>query len=322
MDRLSTILLSVSLLVVLSASGCTTIPSGGSTGVEVLEFSAAFSEVSPGEPILFDMRFKNMGSEPAEEVFAELLGLDEDWFASSKDYQGNRDLHGEILPRQTQCQYDGDKMVLLPPSSFYGTDGAEGTCSWLYKAPASFPSGFSPTYKVTGRVFYNYKTHLVKSITVFPVNELLSFKESGRTIPTSTTSSSVSPITITAEAQNPIRVWNTEKATFPIKITVSNTGGGMACESSFACKKASPGGPKWNQVKLSIKPTRGLGVDCEEFGSSEESILEVWPNRDNSIVCEIEILGLSELTAHEERIISIQAEYGYFKDVLTEITII
>jgi hypothetical protein len=83
---------------VLAASGCTTTVQTGS-GVVIQEFTPGFTEIYPSEPIVFYLKFKNTGSVEATNVFAEVLGLDEDWAASSSG-DGNVLKDGEVLPRQ------------------------------------------------------------------------------------------------------------------------------------------------------------------------------------------------------------------------------
>jgi hypothetical protein len=300
-------------LLTVAVSGCTSIQSG--SGVVIEEFTPGFSEVYPGEPVTFLLKFKNLGSVEATSVHAELLGLDEDWAASSQGL--GRIVNGEMLPQETQCQYTGSGFSLTPPDLFYGTEGETGTCTWKYSAP-EIPSGMGPTYDITARLYYNYRTDLVKSFTLASTDELLKLKQQGRGIPASTVSSTRSPVSIKAETIDPIRFWEGQ-ITFPLKITISNTGGGMACLKGM-CKKEGDG-HEWNRLTLSIDSMSGqLDVDC--FGYEDGGIIEVWPNRDNAIVCDILATDLSQITGYEERMLTISAEYGYFTDAGASVTIL
>lgn len=308
----------LALLFTLAVSGCTT-PVQTGNGVVIEEFAPAFSqEVYSGEPVTFLLKFKNFGSVEATKVHAELLGLDEDWAAASANIKDNVIVNGEVLPREERCRYTGSGFSLKPPDLFYGTEGEVGTCTWKYNVP-DIPAAMNPTYDITARVFYTYRTDLVKSFTLASTGELLNLKEQGRSIPTSTVSSTRSPITIVADSQSPIRFWEEEgSVTFPLKITFSNSGGGMVCLRD-RCKKSSPGGHKWNQLEYSIEPLgEGIRVDC--FG--HEKTLEVWPNRDNTIVCDIEASGLSQITGYEERLLQISAVYSYFADAKSSVAIL
>jgi len=301
------------LAAVVVASGCTNPSLQTGDGVAIQEFTPGFSEVYPGEPVTFLLKFKNIGSVEATGVFAELLGLDEDWAASSSGL--GTILNNEMLPQEAKCQYPnmGNHFSMKPPDLFYGTEGETSTCTWKYKAPP-VPGGFGVTYPITARLFYSYRTAIVKSFTILSTGELTRYNQQGKTVPSSTVSSTRSPITITAEAMDPIRFWE-GSITFPIAITFSNTGGGMVCLKDH-CKKTN--GQEWNQLGFSIKEiSKGVKVDC--FGRNE---IEVWPNRDNTIVCDVTVSDTSQITGHEERIISISADYSYFTDAEASITVL
>jgi hypothetical protein len=314
----------LALLITLAVSGCTQ-PVQTGYGVVIEEFTPAFAEVYPEEPIVFLLKVKNVGSVKAEAVHAEVLGLDEDWATSSEGYGQGPVYRGEKLPEEELCRYTGSGFDLKSPDLFYGTEGQVATCTWKYKAP-DIPSGFKPTYDITARVFYTYRTDVVKSFTLASADELFNLKEQGKNIPTGTVSSTRSPVSITAESVDPIRVWSERgSASIPLKITISNTGGGMVCLMG-KCKKT--GGEEWNKLTLHIKPLSKnliLGSECSGFGSSEvssENTVEVWPNRDNTIICEIEATELSSIVGQEERMLQISAVYSYFTDAESSITIL
>jgi hypothetical protein len=215
-----------------------------------------------------------------------------------------------------------DHLTLKAPDVTYGTEGETATCTWMYRAPG-IPEGMNPEYPITARVFYDYRTDVVKSLTLTPAKELLSYNQQGRALPTGTVSSTRSPISIKAESRSPIRFWDSGDISFPLAITVSNTGGGMVCLRDH-CKKASAGGHEWNQLTLKIIPlSDGLAVsdECERFTGSG-STLEVWPGRDNTIICNIEASGLDSIVGHEERMLGISAEYGYFTDEHASVTVL
>ncbi len=312
----------LSVLSVIAVSGCTGQVNTGN-GVVIEEFTPGFTEIYPGEPVVFYLKFRNAGSVDATNVFAEVLGLDEDWALSSSGIDGNRILRGEVLPRESLCQYDRtEHHTLMAPDMTYGTEGESATCTWMYRAPG-IPEGMKPEYPITARVFYDYRTDVVKSFTLAPAGEMLSYSQQGRALPAGTVSSTRSPISISVESRSPIRFWDNGDVSFPVAITVSNKGGGMACLRDH-CKKASSGGHEWNQVLLRITPAGdGLSVseECEGFTGSG-GILEVWPGRDNTIICNIVAGSLDSIVGHEERMIGISAEYGYFTDSHASITIL
>lgn len=306
------------LVAILAVSGCITNTTTGN-GVVIEEFTTGgISELYPGEPVTFYLKVRNTGSVEAEGVFAELLGLDEDWAKSSSDLGTIEGV--EMLPQETRCQYinKGEHFTLQPPDTIYNTAGETATCTWKYRTPP-IPQGMNPTYGITARAFYDYRTDLVKSFTILSTSELLKYKQQGLGVPMSTVSSTRSPITITTESRDPIRFWE-DKISFPLAITVSNTGGGMVCLKG-QCKKT--GSVEWNKLRLTINPvSSGLEVspECSEYRSG--SVMEVWPNRDNTIICDIEVSGVSDITGFEERILGISAEYSYFTDAETSIKVL
>jgi hypothetical protein len=307
------------LAAVVSISGCTTPTLQTGNGVVIQEFTPSLSEVYPGEPVIFFLKFKNIGSVEASKAFAELVGLDEDWAAASKDINGNKvSSSGELFPREAVCRHDGNGIILSPPDMTYGTEGETATCTWIYKVPP-IPGGFDVTYDIKARVFYDYRTELLKSFTILSTGELMRYNQQGKAVPSSTVSSTNSPVTITAEARDPIRFCDKSSVTFPIAITFSNTGGGMVCLKG-KCKKPDH---EWNQLAFSVKGMvfegQDVGVEVNCFGRDK---IEVWPNRDNTIVCDVTVNDISQITGQEERLISISATYSYFTESGASITVL
>ena len=313
------------LFMIILASGCTTPTIATGNGVVIEEFSlGGLTELYPGEPISIHLKARNTGSADAENVFAEVLGLDEDWAVSSSDIGNNRGhiVGGEVLPQQDRCKYTStnNHYDLAAPDPVYGTQGQVAECTWLYKTP-NVPQGLNPTYDITARLFYDYRTDIVKSFTILSTAQLREYLQQGKTIPSSTVSSTRSPITITAVAQNPIRFWESGGVSFPLAITVSNTGGGMVCLEG-RCKKASEGGHEWNKLELKIDDGNGLSVssECSEYRSGAE--IEVWPNRANTIICDIDVQNVEDINGFEERSLVISAQYSYFSDSSASIKVL
>jgi hypothetical protein len=324
MERLPVLgfILVLSALIVIS--GCTTPGVRTGNGVVIEEFTPSFTSVYPGELVEFQLKFRNVGGVKATSVFAEVLGLDEDWAASSKGFENNRfnPSGTELFPREEACGYDKREVELDPPDMTYGTEGESQTCTWRYIAP-QIPEGFNPSYEATARVFYNYQTDLIKSITVLSTQEMMKLNQQGRTVPASTVSSTNSPISITVDARDPVRIWQ-DGVKFPIAITFTNIGGGMACLKD-QCKK--PEGGAWNKVDFkfieAIDKAGGtesdqLKIDC--FG--HEQSVDVWTNKPNTIICDVTVGDTSRIVGYEERLIGISAKYSYFTDAQATITIL
>ena len=332
MSRFSLPGIIISLTAILMVSGCATNTTNTGKGVVIQEFTPGFSEVYPGEEVHFFLKFKNEGSVKATKVFAELVGLDEDWAASSSGL--GTITSGEMLPQEAGCQYtSSSKLTLNAPDLTYGTGGESATCTWRYNAP-NIPGGTKTKYDITARVFYNYNTFVTKSFTIAPAQELMAYNQQGRTLPASTISTTNSPISITAVARDPIRFYTDDMVSFPLAITLSNNGGGVVCLKDM-CKKGSDGGNEWNKVVLRIKPRNSdvkISPECSKYtgstgdssggGSETKGVVEVWPNRDNTVICDIKVTGLSKIVGHQEMLIDIGAEYSYFTDKDASITIL
>jgi hypothetical protein len=314
MSRIAFSGLIITLLAVMITSGCTTDTQTGS-GIVIQEFAPDFSSVYPEEIVTFNIKFKNMGSVDANNVFARLIGLDKDWESSGAGSSiidsGNMD---------ASCQHTG-KFALRAPDPAHKTEGETSTCTWKLRAP-DIPTGMKPKYDVTARVFYDYETTIIKSFTILSSEELAKYNQQKKTLPSSTVSSTRSPIKITAKSMDPIRFWENDKISFPLAITVSNSGGGIVCLRG-KCTKDSSSDLEWDKLKLKIESkSKDLNIApvCSEFASG--GTIEVWPKKDNTIVCDIEVSGVSNIVGYQQKMLQITAEYSYFIDKKSSITIL
>jgi hypothetical protein len=320
------LLLSLALVLV---SGCTTQTTGGN-GVMVKDFGPEFGEIYAGEPINFRLLVKNEGSVNAQNVHAELLGLDEDWCDETKATKGCEASAGgrkEKMPNEPECSYKGDGFNMLAPDPQRGTEGSQHICTWSYKAPP-IPKGFEITYTPTVRVFYSYKSGVVKLITFGSSSELRTIQDTGGKLPTETVSTTSSPVQLSIETKGPIRFWQEEsKVIFPLEITIRNTGGGVACAfddnavTKDACKVQSGEAPK-NKIRLMItfgNAEMELMDECKEFKGGKT--ISLWKGQSNSIVCEVEATSLGS-GATIQRMIKAEAFYEYYTDTESSIKVI
>jgi len=323
------------ILFVILVSGCAipigpSQPRAGGLVVESFEPDLQVSEISSGEPISFQLKFRNMGSLRAENVFAEIFGLDESWCCETVGIPGEGPWRNkEKLPNEDKCRYTGEGFSLLPPDPQAGTLGETFMCTWSYRAP-SLPKNLpSVPYIPTARLFYTYKTILSKSITFGSHQDLRAIQDIGGALPASTTSSTSSPISITMQTKSPIRFWTigveTGEAIFPIEIDIENIGGGIACANeggvSKSCKLLTGGEEPKNKIILKISPGPGLQLqdECRDF--EQGKIITLWKGQSNSIACEVRATGL-ESKGPIQKSISIEAEYEYFIDTETSIRVV
>ncbi|MBU0898877.1 MAG: hypothetical protein KJ613_03610, partial [Nanoarchaeota archaeon] len=197
------------LVLLVSVSGCTTLESGN--GVVIKEFTTDFNEVISGERADFYLKIKNIGSQTAENVFAEIYGLDFGW----KEIES-----GMKCPNEKPIS-------LIAPNTLYGTEGEEKVCIWSYTA-SDVPAGMSTTYEPKARVFYDYQTDAVIGLTLVSREEMIRLQNSGKAPQIDVLSKTSSPIDVAVNLQTPIRVSGNE-ASFILGITVTNVGEGVPC---------------------------------------------------------------------------------------------
>ena len=349
--KMASLGLTLSFLAVLFVSGCTSTTTGG-TGVVVKEFAPEFTEIYATEPVTFRMLVKNEGSVEATSVHAELLGLDEDWCSSQTGTQTCTPSSGtqrmEMQPNENACRYPGDGFKLLAPDAQRGTSGGSQICTWTYKAPP-IPQGFTITYTPIVRTFYSYKSGVAKLITFGSSSELRTIQDSGGTLPTESVSSTSSPIKLDIVTKGPIRFWSDEqKVIFPLEITITNVGGGVACaypdinkipsqyttdtaSNKGACKVLS-GEEAKNKVDIDISFGSQIGKvnsgsmkltgGCEDYNGGIITV-PLWKGQSNSIVCDVEVQA-SDLGsgATIQRMITVQASYEYYTDTSSSIKVI
>ncbi len=307
------------LTLLVLVSGCTFSGSAVETGngVIIKEFAPTFTEIYPTEPVTFNLKFKNVGSVMAEGVFAEILGIDSDWYDSSFT-TGGPWLYNEKLPDQAACRYNQEHGDLLPPNEQYGTEGESMTCTWTYRAP-DIPDGTNTVYDVWARVFYTYSTITIKSITAGSQAEIRKYIDQGKQIPISTVSTTNSPIQLSISILEPIRYWE-DTTEIPIRIGINNAGGGTPCKKG-QCEDRERFEESWGKVTVRVGLTDGMNLldDCSEFESGKD--LLILPNGENSVVCKLELSDLGG-EGFEQRMMSLSAEYSYFIDAQTSIKII
>ena len=305
MNRL--LILPLLVLPALLVSGCTLTPvEVTGNGVEIESLSADFDNIFEGEQVTFRMTVRNTGSADTQEVFAELLGIDQEWGPNPGQ---------EVLPNEEECRYGSDShFSLLAPEPENGIPGQSHICTWTYIAP-DLPDGASITYEVTGRVFYRYSSSTLTSVTFGTYDELVALQNSGQPLPAETTSSSKGPIKITIESQGPIRFSEGESTVeFPLYITIENLGGGVVCKADDPneCKDYMGTDPQ-NKVSISFSANDINLDDCEI------SEMSVWAGLPNYHSCEAIATNMPQIIS--QRIITATAAYSYYSDKTTTVTV-
>ncbi len=280
----------LSLFLVLLVAGCILDPVSGYGGGVVIEtFDTPFSEVYSGEPVGFRLKVRNTGTRDASSIMPVITGLD-DWVMKSDT-----------------CMMGWDTLGAADPS--IGSAGGTENCEWTYFAP-EVPKGLTSTYSPAVRLYYGYSSSMVKNIMFASSEELRLMKDSGQTIPVQTASQTSGPVQIDIETQNPIRFWG-GMVTFPLKITIKNSGGGVVCPSVSDCEA----GQNLNKISLDLSSSGDIS-----FSDCEVSSIDLWQGKENILVCQATFSGLSDQET-AQRTILINADYGYYVDSETTVRV-
>jgi len=278
------ILLALTLIVL--SSGCLLTQQVSTNGIVIEEFSSSLSEISPGEQVQFRLKIRNSGSVQAENIKFELFGVS----------------YGDWM-----CTTDCAKMdYLRAPDPESNTEGETRECIWDCIAPE-----LKTTYSPGARVWYDYKTNIIRSITVVSHDELQRLADKGETLASESISSTTSPVSVDVQIKTPLKYWpEKNEITFPIAFKIDNTGNGVACIEN--CEERD-----WNYIILYITSELELS-DCELKANSENKI-QLWEGNTRTITCNAKIN--ERATIQTKKTIDAMAEYTYFTDKITSVKV-
>lgn len=321
---LSRILLLLSLIAVILPSGCILDGNGlddhppEGYGMIAENFAPDFQQVYSGEDVTFTLKVRNTGSVKASGGFAELLGLDQTWRGGEGSTANTAGT--EIFPVEQECRYTNQGIDLLPPDPSSGISGGDYICTWKYIAP-QVRVGLHADYTPRARFYYNYESFTTKTLTLIPKEDLKAYQNQGKTLPMETKDQSDSPLSLDIEMQTPIRTYGSS-VEFPAVIKISNIGDGTVCSDANHCKKypyisgqSTTEGPSWDQFTLRIELGEGLQLST----CNPEQIIYLSGGKDQTISCKITASVPQELS---QRQIILIADYGYFFDTATSITVL
>jgi hypothetical protein len=279
-------LLLVLPVLIAAMSGCIT-PELGGSGMVITAFEPSFSNVYSGEPVDFVIRVQNRGTVDAIDVTPMIIGL-ETWSMDGATCDG------------------WDRISSAEPS--IGSPGESENCRWTFVAP-DVPKGLTTDISPTVRLFYGYRTSIVKSVFLASSKELKLMMERGEAPPTQTMSQTMGPLQVDIKTEAPVRFWQ-GYVKFPIAITINNVGGGVVCPSVGDCEN----GNNLNHLKLDME--FGSDVDISDC----ENEIELWQGKTNTLVCHATFGGLSDVGL-AQRSLSVSMDYGYYIDESTKVSI-
>jgi len=280
------------LVLVLLISGCTTTTGGTGPGLAILSFEPDFSSVETGDDVRLQLRVQNQGGMQAENVEAELTGIDpSEW---------------GVFIRSQQL---GSSGRMIPPRPDYGTEGETDTVTWDLQSPR-LAGTLTQVYNPTVRVYYTYQTVASKPVTLVDEAELRRLIQTGRTLPTKATSYTAGPLSVNIITGKYIKSTDEWGKSFPITIHIENTGSGAP-------------GPKFQgferedyPVNVRIDLPNGLGTTS---GCQTYQKIDLWKGRSYDLTCDIRITKAPRIA--EERTIEVKLEYDYFIDATTSVTV-
>ena len=326
---------------VVFVSGCIsdtgTIQTGN--GVIIKDYDIEFSDVYGGECIDFAVLIKNVGSVKAEQVFAEMLGLDEDWRDDEeitwgrgcKNQDGGVWSGKEKRANEPDCRFDafkstseggsgGYSITLEAPDPSRGVDGEERFCTWTYMAPY-LPKGADITYRPSLRVFYTYSTDVVKAVTIMTKDEMKNLIEQNNALLIDAQSSTSSPVRIDVKTSTPIRMY-ADSIEFPIEIDIENVGGGLTCigqsrwDAIEDCRASQEPEKVWRKLQIEIEVDNGIELSEECDGIID---IDMYKGKKNTITC---MATVDDIPAQRiQKKITVHARYNYFIDQEIEITV-
>jgi hypothetical protein len=295
------ILAAFPILAIIAISGCITGTTGGATGpgIVITKWEPDFSYLESGQLLTLDLDVQNQGGEEAVDVEAVLTGIDLDEWDVESGSRTQEDMHD-----------------LSPANPEYNTQGETDTAQWVLEAP-DLPEGIEQTYNPQIRVYYEYKTTATKPILLVNENELRRLAQSGQSLQTQAGQYSGGPLSITVTTGSQIRAPENRDPSFPITIVLENTGGGVILKKNSGRQDADQEDDYI--VELSIELPSGLSMesDCSEFRSRGE--VKLSGGRQRSITCDVEFNNPPDIA--EQKTIQILAEYDYYIDRTTSVTV-
>jgi hypothetical protein len=301
-------LLILTVIAVVIASGCLGPTDGQGTGpgVSILEFKPDFDELRSDEKVKLQMKVQNLGDAKAENVRAEITGIDIDEWRGFGVAFAEQDL-GDLLPYDIATN----------------TPGEVKTLQWTDLYAPRLAKGIEFTYEPIVRISYDYRTTSFKPITLVDADELRAIKQQGRTLPSKTTEYSAGPMAVEIKTGDFVKTSGMFGETydiFPIYIKITNTlweQGGSATSRTFAGF-----GEADYPVYVTITPPSGTNFVFSGFGNDcgTAVLVDLWQGKDSEITCELEVTNPP--TIRQEGLITVELDYRYRMDKSTQIKVI
>jgi hypothetical protein len=211
-SKITSVLALLTIASVLAISGCTLLPSGGTTGggpgIAIERFEPSLSTVRSNEQVSLRLEVRNNGDYTNAPAAAELMGID----------PAKWNLYGNTM------QYLG---TLLAPDAASNTPGGRGTASWTLVSPP-LVRGQSLTYRPIARVYYQYETRAIKPVTFVTANELKDIQRGGGSLTSEPTTYTNGPLSVQVTTGNFVQApeIGAGEYKFQVQFNIENIGQG------------------------------------------------------------------------------------------------
>ncbi len=299
------LMLLLTLFAVLIVSGCVS-DSGISYGKGVIitgfESDMGSHSIESGDDVSLLLRVQNQGELDADDVKAQIMGIDLDGWGTGFSWSEEKDLG-----------------TLLAADPVTNTEGQTKTSQWNLEAP-ELPKGTEFTYEPMVRVFYDYETKAAKPITLVDVDELKRIIQQGKTLSGETTCSSSGPLSVQIKTGDFVKTQDYDDP-FPLNIFITNdvweSGGSVIEGSSYY---GGWGSEFQYPVKVSITLPDGMSLESSEGCSTSGEWINLWKGKSAELTCEVRIDDPPEY--RQEKLIQVELEYRYYVDASTTIRVI
>lgn len=317
-----------------AVSGCltTTTTTELGNGVVIEDYDVEFSSFYSGECVDLGVLVRNTGSMDSEQVFVELVGIEQDWYDGNAWGPGCKSENGgpwsdwEKTANEEECRWNlgVQNFGLLAPDPDRGTPGESKACTWSYKAP-EIPRQADVTYTPTLRVFYQYQTDVVKTITLMTSDEMRDLIEQDKSIPIDMQSSTRSPVSVDINTATPLRIYK-DRVEFPVEIVINNIGGGFTCvgyrswDDIKDCRSSQQSQTEsaWRKIVLEVDADNPIKLSDECRGEME---ITLYRGQTNTVTCTATV-DVDDLPSTQyQTLISAHAYYNYIIDKEIEITV-
>jgi hypothetical protein len=299
-------LLLIPVLAVVLISGCVTGSSPGlGAGLAITDWKPDMTQVYSGDDVRLQLRLQNQGENRAENVRAELAGIDVSEWGTFSGFLQSQEVAATMLPVDTTSN----------------TPGEVRTVEWRLQAPG-LAKGTDFSYTPIVKVSYDYKTSAQKPITLVDVDELRRIQQQGKSLSSKPTTTSAGPLTVDIQTGNYVKTsddFGTQYDIFPVYIKVTNTewaNGGTAVQQGFGFSEGD------YPVQLSITPPSGTSFVYSGYGSDCSSMVDVnlWQGKDAEITCEFEVTNPP--TFQQEKLIKVDLDYRFQTESSTSINVV